>query len=167
MDGLEATRAIRSIPREANTPIIAMTAHTRKEERERCLDAGMNAVLTKPIDRRELAELLGGIAPDPITASIGGNAKLLARVTAAFAEQTPRLIAAMQQALAAEDSEALYRHAHKLKGSLGNFPTDATEFAGVIEESARTGDLDAARAAMPRLEESVRRLGERLTAATT
>ncbi len=165
MDGLEATRRIREIPREKATPIIAMTAHTRQEERQRCLDAGMNAVLTKPIDRREISQLLCDLAPDPLMAAFGGNAKLLARVAAAFAEQTPPLVAAMREAIEGEDSDALYQHSHKLKGSLSNFPTDATELARVIEESARAKDFATARATMPGLEESLHELGEKLKAA--
>lgn len=165
MDGLEATRQIRALETGAHVPIIAMTAHTRPEEAQRCLDAGMNAVLTKPIDRHELAGILGGIAPDPIVAAVGGNPKLLARVTAAFIDQTPRLLATIREAIDRRDAEALYHGAHKLKGSLSNFPTEATEVARGVEESGRNADFDAARALMPRLEELLRDLEARLVAA--
>jgi CheY-like chemotaxis protein len=57
MDGLEATRNIRAIegPGGARTPIIAMTAHAMGGDRERCLEAGMDDHVTKPINRGDLA----------------------------------------------------------------------------------------------------------------
>jgi two-component system, sensor histidine kinase and response regulator len=67
MDGLEATRAIRAReqPGVIHTPIVALTAHTMKGDRERCLAAGMDAFVTKPIDAVEfitVVETLGGDA---------------------------------------------------------------------------------------------------------
>ena len=60
MDGLEATAAIRKLedPKKARLPIIAMTAHAYKSDRERCLAAGMNEYISKPISRQELIELV-------------------------------------------------------------------------------------------------------------
>jgi two-component system, sensor histidine kinase and response regulator len=165
MDGLEATRQIRALDSGGDLWVIAMTAHTRPEEAQRCLDAGMNAVLTKPVDRHELAAILGGITPDPIVAAVGGNPKLLARVTAAFVDQTPRLLSTIREAIDRRDAEALYEAAHKLKGSLSNFPTEATEVAAAVEESGRKADFESAQALIPRLEELLRDLEARLLAA--
>jgi two-component system sensor histidine kinase/response regulator len=58
MDGIEATRAIRSDPRSRNIPIIAMTANAMAADRERCLKAGMNDHIGKPIDPDELFSVL-------------------------------------------------------------------------------------------------------------
>ncbi|MBF0370415.1 MAG: response regulator [Magnetococcales bacterium] len=58
MDGFEATRRIRSIPVNATLPIIAMTAHAMVGDKEKCIDAGMNDHVSKPIDVRELFECL-------------------------------------------------------------------------------------------------------------
>jgi CheY-like chemotaxis protein len=65
MDGFQATAKIRSDPRFARLPIIAMTAHATTEERQRCLDAGMNDHVSKPIDPALLFETLSRYyAPD-------------------------------------------------------------------------------------------------------
>ncbi len=59
MDGYQAARRIREDERLANLPIIAMTAHAMEGDREKCLDAGMNDYVTKPIDPKQLFEVLG------------------------------------------------------------------------------------------------------------
>jgi len=63
MDGFTATRAIRDREREqgGHIPIVAMTAHALKEDRERCLAAGMDAYVSKPIDFRKCIEVIGGL----------------------------------------------------------------------------------------------------------
>jgi hypothetical protein len=59
MDGLEATRLIRRSIGADELPIIAMTAHAMEQERQLCLDAGMNDHLTKPVDPKSLTRTLG------------------------------------------------------------------------------------------------------------
>ena len=63
LNGFEATRAIREKERErgGHTPIVAMTAHARKEDEERCLAAGMDAYISKPIDFKKSLQLIGDI----------------------------------------------------------------------------------------------------------
>lgn len=58
MDGLTATRAIRAMSERSRTPIVALTANAFVEDRERCLEAGMNGFLPKPVDPRLLRETL-------------------------------------------------------------------------------------------------------------
>ncbi|HYP14444.1 MAG TPA: response regulator [Bryobacteraceae bacterium] len=80
MDGFEASRAIRAKEKEQNvsrrTPIVALTAHALAGDRERCLDAGMDEYLTKPIHTKELARVLAEIAGQlPCSASIPAEMK--------------------------------------------------------------------------------------------
>jgi CheY-like chemotaxis protein len=65
MDGLEATRRIRELPGGARLPVLAMTANAMAADRERCLQAGMDEVLTKPIDPSLLLDMVAqwGRAP--------------------------------------------------------------------------------------------------------
>ncbi|HET7204920.1 MAG TPA: response regulator, partial [Steroidobacteraceae bacterium] len=58
MDGLAATRAIRELPERGQTPIVALTANAFTDDRERCLKAGMDGFLPKPIDPKLLREAL-------------------------------------------------------------------------------------------------------------
>ena len=64
MDGLEATRAIRQLPERKDTPILAMTANAFSEDRERCLEAGMNDHIAKPIELEKLQHLLNKWIPE-------------------------------------------------------------------------------------------------------
>ena len=65
MDGYQATAKIRAESRFANLPIIAMTAHATVEERQRCLAAGMNDHVSKPIDPNALFETVSQLLPAP------------------------------------------------------------------------------------------------------
>jgi CheY-like chemotaxis protein len=58
MDGFQATAAIRGLPHGGRVPIIALTAHAMVGDRERCLAAGMDGYLAKPLNLRELAQLV-------------------------------------------------------------------------------------------------------------
>ena len=67
MDGLEATRRIRQLPGYENTPILAMTANAFAEDKERCLEAGMNDFLTKPINPGQIfSSLLGWLEQETV-----------------------------------------------------------------------------------------------------
>ena len=166
LDGTEVVKRYRANGGE--TPIVALTAHTTREARELCLEAGMNAVLTKPIDMKQLADVLMGVTgAEAIVDAVGGSARLLARVSEVFARQTPPLIASMHDAIERHDADALYRAAHKLKGSVANFNDNVcTKLALDVENAGRDRDVERAASVMPRLEEAVATLSRRIAAAS-
>jgi two-component system, sensor histidine kinase and response regulator len=168
LDGLEVTRRARA--RGVRTKIYALTAHTRREDRDRCIDAGMDGVLTKPIDPKQLGDVLRATVPmhDPIMQAVDGNRRLLARVNEAFARQTPAAMETIRKAIERRDADALYHAAHKLKGSVSNFPgVPAIELAISLEHAARESDFEQAQAVAPLLENAVRDLGKRIESALT
>ena len=69
LDGFQATRAIREQERGGRMPIIAMTAHAMKEDQQRCIDAGMDDYISKPIDFRECLEKIKGLQSAPPASS--------------------------------------------------------------------------------------------------
>jgi CheY-like chemotaxis protein len=144
MGGFEATARIRE--REAagcpHTPIVAMTAHAMKGDRERCLEAGMDGYLSKPVHAPDLVEALihhtGNADPAPPRAepmadddpvferdkalfNLGDDTDLLEQLIVMYAEDEPRLVQDIDAALAAGDPEALSNAAHALKGAVSNF----------------------------------------------
>jgi ligand-binding sensor domain-containing protein/signal transduction histidine kinase/CheY-like chemotaxis protein len=186
MDGLEATAAIRA--RERHTggrlPIIALTARALKGDRERFLAAGMDGCVFKPIDVHELLRVIDaatgrgpdgrdGCAPAPdgpgdegaafdheaLLRKFDGDVVLLRQVSGLFLSDYPRKLDQVREALAGGDAEALYRAAHVLKGTVGNFgAAGAGAAAGRVEQAARSGDLVAAADAVRALEEALRQL---------
>ena len=166
MGGFEATAAIRAAESERGTPrlaIIAMTAHAMKGDRERCLAAGMDEYLTKPLDPRRLCALVeemapGGHATPPgvepntmsveVLARVGGDRALLAEISRLFVEDAPRHLRKIREALDARDGESLRRAAHGLKGAAANFDADGVvNAARELEEIGRSGEPDAQDAA--------------------
>ena len=166
MGGLEATQAIRE--KEKNTgvhvPIIAMTAHAMQGDRQRCLDAGMDGYLSKPLDPKTFLrtieenvtqassieaapEKMGepGVQQLDVKALMlrfGGNKKLLKTIVGTFREDCPKMMARIRTALSAHDAALLADGAHALKGSVGNFgPSAALETAREMEKNARQGKL--------------------------
>ena len=186
LDGFAATRLIREAEDGRRVPILAMTASAFEGEREKCLAAGMDDFLTKPVDSTRLASVLhahvhGGaqVAPvvfedAPATVSPGvvidtgriaellgmgeGAEVLVHRAVDNFVSRTPATVADLEHAVASDDAEQLAALAHRLKGSALNLgAARVAEVSLALEESGRAGcAVDAA----PLLVELQAALGE-------
>jgi CheY-like chemotaxis protein len=179
LDGLEVTRRLRTMERGLRTPIIAVTAQASTEDRERCIAAGFDGVLTKPATQATLStiirEMTGVLLPpatarsgpaDVILDAVGGNVALLARVRDAFATQTPRLLAALREAVAACDGEAIFQTAHTLKGSISNFDVpEAIAATAELERAGKAADFARAAELLPAVETAIHDLEEKIEAA--
>jgi len=170
MDGFEVVTRLRAVERGRHTHVIALTAYTGPDDRQRCIAAGMDGVLTKPLTQNRLAAVLRGQSPEPngdtILEAVGGNVKLLARVRDAFTSQSPRLIDSMRDAIAQRNADELYRSAHTLKGAISNFGMgEALDSAIQIERAGRDADFSHAATLLPTLERAVCELEERMSAA--
>jgi len=184
MDGLEATKAIRGLEtgRGGRVPIVGVTAHAMKGDRERCLGAGMDGYLPKPIRPAALfaaieAAVSQSPSPPPVEAAanemvldeasllalVGGDSALIRELTALFLQDSPARMAEMASALDAGDRTALERAAHTLKGSAGSLcGHPAARAALYLEDLAKSGDLGEARRAHAALGDEVRKLQDAL-----
>lgn len=171
MDGYEATRAIRKAESgtEMHIPIIAMTAHAIAEDRQRCLQAGMDEYLSKPISSSKLSGILGKISGEKTEVtpkkvrdrqahaqgkkSVNFDKNLLKdafdrnwdffkEIVDLFVTDYPRMVAGLQEALGDGDAAAFRRTAHSLKGMVSLFQAEAAaRMAMILEERGKKGDF--------------------------
>ncbi|VTT97883.1 signal transduction histidine kinase : PAS domain S-box OS=Singulisphaera acidiphila (strain ATCC BAA-1392 / DSM 18658 / VKM B-2454 / MOB10) GN=Sinac_7190 PE=4 SV=1: MASE1: PAS_4: PAS_9: PAS_3: HisKA: HATPase_c: Response_reg: Hpt [Gemmataceae bacterium] len=186
-DGFEATRLIRAAEGTGpRTPIVAMTAHAMVGDRDRCLAAGMDDYLSKPVHRDDLLAVLrqvsdadapGPVAappPDPIVFDHRealdrlGDEELLAEVGRLFESEAPRLLGELTAAVAAGDAGSVRRNAHSLKGAAGYVGgAGVARAAQSLELIGQSADLTTAPNALRLLESEVARLTGALRAALT
>jgi CheY-like chemotaxis protein len=163
MGGLEATAAIRA--REAGTGahmrILAMTAHAMSGDRERCLAAGMDGYVSKPIDPDDLYSTLEGDSGQPFWSSpprrtesdaiddaelrrrLLGDDQLIRSLLTVFLADCPAQLEALGRAVEQREPTAIRSVAHALKGAAGNISASRLcEAARVLEEMASAGRLD-------------------------
>jgi len=178
MDGLAATRAIRGREKDSGThlPIFAMTAHAMKGDRERCLEAGMDGYITKPVRFSDIEQTLSALASAPVTPAkpaaeaiswnkaealnrIGGDQQLLQDLCHIFLEESPKLMRKLQQAVAAGDSDGVMRAAHSLKGEASYLGANGTSHAArQLEDMGHNKDLSRASETLATLEREVARV---------
>jgi CheY-like chemotaxis protein len=165
----EGTQASNFQHPTSNIPIVAMTAHVIKGDRERCLEAGMNEYESKPIDSDKLFETIekltrgSGIKkPAPAEPFIADSSSLLKvfdedwdflkEVVEVFIEDYPRLFDNLQQSFEEGDCDTFMRSAHSLKGMLKNFKAEtAAEIAFDLEKKGKAADLQGVQAVIDRL----------------
>ena len=163
MNGLEATRAIRQLEQATgrHVPIVAMTAHAMSGDRERCLAAGMDDYMTKPIRAEALVTLverLGMSARDEAASQtsgdrspfdraaalerVDGDRGLLAEIAGIFLTDISAMLHSVKAAQAAGDANALARAAHRIKGSVLTFAAGPSSDAALaLEQLGRTGTI--------------------------
>jgi CheY-like chemotaxis protein len=187
MDGFQATAVIRK--EEEGTgkhiPIIALTAHAMAGDRERCLAAGMDAYLAKPLRPHELIALVESVAdlkphappsspPAEPTAepsdfdlkyaleSLDNDVDLLLGQMGFYLQDAPQLLESIGQSIETNDPQQLQLSAHRLKGMLARYACHAgADIALALENKGRSGQLSNAAA----LWQELRPIVSRLTAA--
>ena len=184
MDGLTATKTLRlqETATRIHLPIIAMTAHAMKGDRERCLEAGMDGYVSKPINTKELelaiAHVMRGAGADfragaresietstvksvaldvkQLLSRLGGDEKLLHEVVEVFIDDAPKHVEALRGALGQGDAEAVESIAHSIKGELGYLGiAKVSQKARELEEMGRKHDLEQASRIFPSFEAEV------------
>ena len=170
MDGFKATRRIRELEETAggHVTIAAMTAHAMAGDRERCLAAGMDDYVSKPLRKDDLFRVLGraagregGEANEMISlhsrgellSRCDGNLELLRELVSIFQDDTPLLMQAIGEAVEKRDAPGLAAHAHRLVGSVAVFGAVRAQILALrLEKHAAEDDFSGAKERFTELE---------------
>jgi signal transduction histidine kinase/DNA-binding response OmpR family regulator len=153
MDGLEATGTIRQMENDTgkHLPIIAMTAHAMPGNREQCLEAGMDAYLSKPVQAAELLHVIETATASRVDVlhyaaaldRVGGDFQLLQEVAQLFLDEYPETLERIRHGMEQGSAKDVEHEAHTLKGSVANFEAAATVRAALaLETLGRSGSLE-------------------------
>ena len=163
MDGFEATREIRKLEKQSggHIPVIAMTAYATEGDRERCLAAGMDAYVSKPISAAKLFKAIEArlvseepaqstdgqkgdlLNKDGLIKSFENDHSLLQELVEIFINDYPQLLTTLRKSLETTDAKTFSRTAHSLKGMLRNFQAEAAaETAFDLEKRGQQGQLE-------------------------
>jgi two-component system sensor histidine kinase/response regulator len=186
MDGIEATAILREKEKTSgqHQAVVAMTALVMKGDRERCMAAGMDGYLTKPIRPQELDDILDtyvakerteismatprisleeSVLQGELLERIDGDRVFLAELLAIFQGDYPGQIRSAHEAVIRCDAAALQRIGHALKGALGNLAAPiAARFATELESMGQGGDIAMADVRLTELENELPRVIEAL-----
>ncbi|MGE0823936.1 MAG: response regulator [Candidatus Binatia bacterium] len=188
MDGFTATQAIRQQEEATgkHIPIIALTARAMHGDQERCLAAGMDTYLSKPLQAQQLSAAIERLCPSVSTnqeekdrrglgeeqepsevifdqetalAHVEGDHELLKEVVGLFLVESPELLAVIRDSIARGDGEMLQQAAHSVKGAVISFGAHAAREAALkLEEIGRTSDLTQAEFACAELDREIAHL---------
>ena len=180
LDGFEATQRIREMETDTgqHIPIVAMTARAMKGDRQRCLEAGMDDYVSKPVRKSELHRALSGLGAasqekppadvdtavpvvdwDVALATVGGDRDLLRDVVNLTLQEMPSLRRQLEEAIQARDVKTTQRLAHTIKGEASAVAARQTQkAAAAIEESAADNDLQRVSEQLPQLGEAITQL---------
>ena len=162
-------------------PLVAVTAHAMKGDRERCLRAGFDGYLTKPIRIDDLHHVLDSIVPpsygevavpssddrgfdrEQLLTRTGHDVALAGELASIFLDEMPQWIAEVGAAIEAGDGARLQRVAHTVKGAAANFGAGkASDLALILERLGREGALESAVSAADALAAELRRIEPKL-----
>jgi PAS domain S-box-containing protein len=170
MDGFEATRRIRKLEKAAggHIRIVAMTAHAMTGDRERCLAAGMDDYVSKPLRKEDLLRALDGAGVEDVKektetthlysreqllSQCDDDEELMSELVSIFRDNTPEIIQAIGEAVEKRDAPALATHSHKLLSSMGAFGAKhARTLALGLEKQGRECDFGGAKGKVTELE---------------
>jgi PAS domain S-box-containing protein len=182
VDGIEATKRIRALEQytEHRTPIVAMTAHAMVGDRDRCIAAGMDEYVSKPIRAKQLFETMAKALGEPVESDLGdpavaderreksvvdwavalesvhGRESLLREITEIFLDEAPKLIDRIAAAVSQGDASELRLAAHTLKGSCRYYgETEAGKLAYELEMAGRSGQTAGAEQTIERLRDAM------------
>ena len=179
LDGFAATARIRQLELGHgghHISIVAMTAHAMDGDRQRCLDAGMDDYLTKPVNQEQLLNVLArfGAPPekpkrtdtgnkDEFLAHFDGDIDLLRRVRQIFIEHSPEILQRMQDAMTRRDGTALSETAHQFVGSLGAIGAEsASRYARQLENLGEIKAFEQTGTVLEKLKNEVDTIQSRL-----
>ncbi|HEO65192.1 MAG TPA: response regulator, partial [Spirochaetes bacterium] len=186
MNGIETTLKIRADEKQSgeHIPIIALTAHAMDNDRDACMEAGMDGYITKPIDAKELFKAIEhfkhledledeinlpkaaeNVDSSPVMDAkvalnrLDGNLGILKELATLFIDQGTKDIEAIQSAISKKDGKKLLYSAHSLKGAVSNFEArKAYEAAYRLEMMGQNDDFSDADRAFTVLEEELQQL---------
>jgi CheY-like chemotaxis protein len=181
MGGIEATRLIREreLAQGQHTSIVAMIAGDSPQDQQRCLAAGMDDCITKPLDTERLGALLENILPATVqaqtvksgqsnefdyAAALGAaDAWVIETIGQDFLDDCPRQMKEIEDALHAAEFASLRRSAHTLRGLAGNFnATRIAELASELEQFDNEADVPEAGLVYSRLQSEIEALNRAL-----